>query len=304
MRPQAALRMFEWAFFVAVLITIGLGRWFVMRLAPTDEIAAPAMIEGLLVAQVGLLIAWGSLGPGQWFLRLPLAAMLLYAIFALQLYIMPEGIVSASPFSVNSDALLRYWLIACEAALAGCLLVGLRMAGFHVGRIGESSPIGRDEFHPRWSLKTLIALTLLGALLIKVGMVLREYWVAHSNSHTWIAGMLLSVPVSSVILLGFWTVLRPRGVFLRLLCVAPIAGVLAFLVAAALGPTYADVTTPVLVVLGYEAAVVLIVLGGVRLCGFRLLGPDSRRRTCEVQPIQNEMSRGRETVERELQVTS
>lgn len=176
---------------------------------PTAEILA----DTLPFTQSALLIGWGVLGPGKMMVRL----------FAIPGLAAVYGAWSLHWGEAESGHLLAVFAALELGTLAVCL--GLFAWKQRIHYCDLPPPSKRFQYSLRW----LLAMITLYAVLLVAGNHLRQFAAPLENVPTWVAWTLLGITFAAVTLLTAWAVLKAENLWTSgviALVAAPLLGIL------------------------------------------------------------------------------
>jgi hypothetical protein len=261
----------KYTVFGALFLAHYFGPWLIVHLPPRLDIGSPTAVLALLAAQVALLSIWTVLGPGRWFVRLPIAGGLLALLLWHRIYRggyvhgAYENYTIGRPYFAYEPSLLF-----CQAAILIVVLIALRYRGGRIQQLLSTEVELNPPLRWRWSLRTLILTIAIAAAAAKLGLIARSYWLNNAVSRAIITGSCQAILTAALALICLWAVLRPPSAYFRLLCLGTIGGIVAFFCLTLASDNYQDETERTLRLLGYEAAFISATLLVVRHFGYRL----------------------------------
>lgn len=215
---------------------------------PLVEIIA----DTLPFTQSVLLIGWGVLGPGRIVFRL-FAILGLAALYGL--WTLHWGLA-------ETEHLVAVFAAIDLGTLAACL--GL-VAGRHCIRYCDPLP---QPARLQYSLRWLMAMITLYAILLAAGNRLRLYVAPLENVPPWIGWTLLGLTFAAVTLLSAWAVLKADNLWIGgviALVAAPLCGLLLTLLV-----SRDDEALPFAGWMEAHAAILCLSLVPLRMSGYRL----------------------------------
>jgi hypothetical protein len=215
--------------------------------------------DGLLFAQVALLVMWTHFGPGRWFVRWPLIAALAWAlaIVASEQYLSPW---------IQSSNNRATQVFVCQMGLLFVGIVVMQSCGFRLRKVEVvEPPTGRFQF----SLRSMFVTVLISAVAVRLGQLAYAHVLWQARLPELIAVVSVAIPLAVAPLLALWATLLPGKCWGRLLVfavIAPALGIAGPYICGHLGEWRGFVMWT-----GAEAAVVGGSLLIVRACGYRIV---------------------------------
>jgi len=272
MRPQTTVKVLQWTLFAVLLaqhllayrmlegVSDQLFVWSQQSFLTSYNLLFPVQ-DGLLFAQIALLIMWTHLGPGRWFVRWPLIGLLAWGVatVANDQYLF----FSAWIQSPNNRAAQ---LLVSQMAVVFLGVLTIQLCGFRLRKLEQVEVPGR-----RWqySLRSLLVTVLLSGVAVRVAQLIYAHVLQQPRLSEWIAIGSVAIPLGIVPLLALWATLCPGRCGLRLLVFALVAPALG--VAGPYMCGHLKEWPGFVIWTGMEAAVIGGSLLIVRACGYRIV---------------------------------
>ncbi len=213
------------------------------------------------LSHVALLGIWAGLCQGRQWIKWPAIAaiILLLACF-------PPSFIQDWRWGATSERWLGYGpvLLFSYASAFALLAVSLKLRGFVVAGI---SP-GETSSRLRFSIRSLLILTIVAAAAVRGGQLLYGYAQEHEEARLRLAFAGLGVVLAASAGLTLWATLAPGRRWARLMILAASCPALA-LIPPYLGGNDTSFS-PLAVLIGAHAAVLAGALLVVNACGYRV----------------------------------
>lgn len=289
-------RIAEWAV-VAAVVLLHLAVFLWPERGNSGFVLAAAH-DAQLMSAIVLMLAWGVLGPGPWWMRVAALPVLVV------LWFLPWN-SRMSPRAITQEIAIQPAL----ALAAGILVAGIRACGLsaHRMRFGERE---RGAQFSLWGL--LVATTLIAAAIgvlewlrptlstvnMELGYVVwfRQATPDEGAAHYWqspqgVRQAVLAVVIAASALGGVWIVLRPGAIWLRLAALGVLTPLVALYLTHVSDVPKSEVVGDV-VSLAYSFALIAALAGltalPLRLMGFRLGRRAKREVAVVARPIERQ----------------